>query len=100
MSALATHDAHAAEPLNAGGDRVGDRAIVVGDALFAAVAHVHQIRQQCAAAGGGAAHTCETLDARVPKQDGGLAIDEHDAVVHVVDEFLFEHGRRRVGGRV
>ena len=51
VPALPAHDAHAAEPLHAGRNRVGHRAIFVRDPLLAAVAHVHQARQQRPAAG-------------------------------------------------
>ena len=46
-----------------------------------------------AAASGGAADARKPFDARVPQQDRGLAVDKHDAVVHVVDQFLFEERR-------
>ena len=90
VPALTSHDADAAEPLDAGRNCVGDGAIVVGDALLATVAHVHQIRQQGSAAGSGAADAGKSLDTRVPQQNRGLAIDEHHAVVHVVDQLFLE----------
>ncbi len=95
---LSAHDAHAAKPLHAGVNCVGHRAVFVGHAPFAAVAHVHQARQQRAAARRGAADAGEPFDARVPQQDFGLAIDEHDAVVHVVDQFLLEQRCAGFGG--
>ena len=99
VAALAAHDVHAADRLDAGLDRAGDRAFVVGDAGLVVVVHVEQAGQEHPPERGLAADAGEPLDAGVPEHDAAVGVDEQHAVVHVVDQHLFEQRHRRGGGR-
>src|SRR5262245_56204668 len=85
---LPTHDAHAPEPLHPSFDGVRHGAVLVGNPLFLRIAHIHQAGDKSAAIGGAATHAREPFHPSVPQHDGGLAVDEHHAVVHVVNELL------------
>ena len=98
VPAVAAHDVDAADRLDAGLDRAGDRALIVRNAALVVVVHVEQAGQEHPPERGLAADAGEPLDAGVPEHDAAIGVDEQHAVVHVVDEHLLEQRHGRGGG--